>query len=152
MPSRNWNDDDELIRDLGEALRQGPAEQQVIEAARAAFAWRAADADLELAALLYDSRLDQTALVRGPHSGAPRNLVFGLGQLRIELELSDTGIEGQLVPPEPGVVRLLTATGPAVETTADELGCFSFPARRRGQIRIEYSLAGGQFATGWINA
>ena len=118
MSSRNWSDDHELMRDLGEALTSIPAEQQVVDAARTAYGWRSLSADLELAALLYDSDLDQTTLVRGPVPGSPRALVFGRGSRRVEIELSETGIEGQLVPPEPGVVRLLTAAGSAAETTA----------------------------------
>jgi len=152
MPSRNWNDDDELILDLADVLRPNPTEQRVIEAARAAYVWRAADPDTELAALLYDSHHDCSVLVRSPVSGAPRNLVFGLGELRVEVEIGDAGIEGQLVPPGPGIVRLLTVDGTAAETTADEVGCFAFPAARRGPIRIEWAVPAGTFATEWINA
>lgn len=153
MPSRNWSDDDELILDVADALRPNPTEQQVMEAARAAYAWRSADPDRELAALLYDSHLDRTALVRSPLTGGPRNLVFGLGELRVEVEIGDAGIEGQLVPPGPGVVRLLTPDGTAAETSADEVGCFAFPAAaRRGPIRIECSTPAGTVATEWINA
>jgi hypothetical protein len=153
MPWRNWSDDDELMLDIGEALRVDPNEQQIIAAGRAVGAWHTADADRALAALLYDSYLDGIAAVRGPASGAPRNLVFALGELRVEIELSDAGIEGQLIPPEPGQVWLLDATGPIAETTADEVGCFTFPAGRRGPIRIECAMGGGRrLATEWISA
>ncbi len=152
MPSRNWSDDDELILDVTDALRPNPTEQRVIEAARAAYAWRRADPDSELAALLYDSDLDRTALVRSAVSGGPRNLVFGLGELRVEVEIGDAGIEGQLVPPGPGVVRLLSVDGPGRETRADEVGCFAFPAARRGTLRIECAVPAGTFATEWFNA
>jgi hypothetical protein len=150
MPSRNWSDDDELMQDLAAALRPTPVEPRMIDAARAAFAWRTVDADLELATLLYDSHLDGSAAVRGPAPGAPRALVFRSGRLGVEIELSDAGIEGQLIPPEPGVVRLLTVAGAQAETTADEVGCFTFAHRRRGPIRIEGVLATGTFATQWI--
>ena len=152
MPSRNWNDDDELLLDITDVLRPNPTEQRVIEAARAAFAWRCADPDMELALLLYDSDLDRAAAVRAPVSGSHRNLVFGSGPLRVEVEIGDAGIEGQLVPPQPGTVRLLTADGAADETTADEVGCFAFPAARRGPIRIECTTPAGTVATEWINA
>jgi len=69
----------------------------------------------------------------------------------VEIELSDTGIEGQLIPPEPGQVWLLDASGPIAEATADEVGCFSFPARRHGPIRIECVVAGRRVATEWIS-
>jgi hypothetical protein len=151
MPWRNWSDDEELLRDIGDAVRRGPDEQVVLTAGRAAYAWHGSGPDRALAALLYDSHLDGLAAVRGPLSGAPRNLVFALGDLRVEIELSDAGIEGQLIPPEPGRVWLLDATGPVAETTADEVGCFSFPARRHGPIRIECAVSGRRLATEWIN-
>ena len=150
MPRRNWNDDDELMLDVGDALRTDPREPIVIEGGRTIGAWQAADADAALASLLYDSYVDGLAAVRGPASGAPRNLVFALGELRVEIELSDAGIEGQLIPPEPGQVRLLDATGPVAETTADEVGCFTFPPGRHGPIRIECAVAGRRIATEWI--
>jgi hypothetical protein len=152
MPLRNWSDDNELIRDLREAMRPSTAEQQIIDAARAAYAWRTVEADLEIAALLYDSDLDRTALVRGALSASPRTLVFGRGSLRVEIEVSETSIEGQLVPPEGGVVRLVTVTGASAEATTDEVGCFAFSAQGRFPIRFECSLAGGRFATEWIMA
>lgn len=152
MPWRNWSEDDELLRDIGEAVRPGPHEQQVMDAGRAVFAWHSSALDRALAALLYDSHSDGLSGVRGPVSEAPRNLVFALGELRVEVEVSDAGIEGQLIPPEPGTVRLLDATGPVAETTADEVGCFSFPAGRRGPIRIECSVDGRRIATEWIGA
>ena len=150
MPWRNWNDDEELLLDIGEALRPQPLEAEVLAAARQVQAWRATDVDRALAALLYDSELDRTAAVRGPAPGAPRNLVFALGELRVEVELSDAGIEGQLIPPEPGQVRLFTEAGLVAEATADEVGCFTLPSSRPGPIRIECQVAGRQIATEWI--
>jgi hypothetical protein len=158
MPWRNWSDEDELLLDIGDAVRPETDEQVVLNAALAVHAWRRADADRALVALLYDSRLNGTAAVRGPSSRAPRSLVFALDQLRIEIELSDAGIEGQLVPPESGTVRLLDAGGAIAETTADEVGCFSFPAGsssragRWGPVRIECAVAGRRLATEWIIA
>ncbi|RZU48511.1 hypothetical protein EV385_0228 [Krasilnikovia cinnamomea] len=151
MPWRNWSDDEELFLDVRDALHPDPIEAQVIEAARAVRAWQTADPDRELAALLYDSYVDQTVGVRGPQPSAARNLVFGRDELRVEIELSGAGIEGQLIPPEPATVRLFTVAGLAAETTADEVGCFTFPATSPGPIRIECSVAGRQVATEWIS-
>jgi hypothetical protein len=153
MPWRSWSDDDELMRDLAEALRTQPYEAEVVEAGRLIGVWHAADPDRALAELLYDSCADGLVAVRGPAPGGPRNLVFALGEVRIEIELSDHGIEGQLIPPEPGRVRLLDATGPIAQTTADEVGCFTFPAARRGPLRLECETGDGRrLATEWISA
>jgi hypothetical protein len=153
------------MHDLAQAIRPAAAGSELLAAARRAFAWRTVDADLDLAELRYDSSIDGAALVRGPGSGSPRTLVFRGERLGVEIELTGAGIEGQLIPPEPGQVRLLTATGAPVTTTADGAGCFAFPAtaqqnlpraagpaRRRGPFRIEGSLAAGRFATQWITA
>lgn len=153
MRRPNWSDDDELMRDLAEAIRQPPVDETVLAAARMAYAWRTVDADLELAELRYDSSLDAGAAVRGPAPGAPRTLVFRGDQLGVEIELTDTGIEGQLIPPQRGEVRLMTTAGDPATTTADEVGCFTFPRRHRGPIRIECSVPGGaRFATEWVTA
>lgn len=150
---RNWKDDDELMRDLRDALlRTVPGEQQVCEAADGVYEWRTSDIDVELAALLYDSDLDRTVQVRGPLSGPPRTLVFGTAELRVELEVSESGIEGQLVPPEPGLVQLTTCDGHTEETTTDELGCFSFLSRRRGPIRVTCRLPGRELVTEWVSS
>jgi hypothetical protein len=150
MAWRNWNDDDELLLDIGEALRPEPLEAEVLAAARAVRARRSADVDRAPAALLHDSEPDRTASVRGPLSGAPRNLAFALGESRVEIELGDAGVEGRLIPPEPGRVRLFNGAGLVAEATADEVGCFALPTRRPGPIRIECQVAGRRAATEWI--
>jgi hypothetical protein len=147
MPLLNWNDDDALMRDLGEALRPTPPEQ--VAPAQAAFAWRTASDDFALAELVFDSQVCGGALVRGPSSRS-RMFVFGADPLQIEIELTDNGIEGQLIPPCPGQVRLLPVCGPPVETTADEVGCFTFPAPLSGPIRIECTVAEHRLATEWM--
>jgi hypothetical protein len=151
MPWRNWRDDDELMLDIGDALRTDPYEAVVLEAGRLIGQWQSRDADRELAALLYDSYVDGLAAVRGPATGAPRNLVFALDEVRIEIEISDAGIEGQLIPPEPGRVWLLDATGPVAETVADQVGCFTFPPGRHGPVRIECAVEDRRVATEWIS-
>jgi hypothetical protein len=161
VPQPDWTDD-ELMHDLAQAIGPPGVGGELLAAARTAFGWRPVDADLDLAELRYDSTFDGPAPVRGPGSGSPRTLVFRGDRLGVEIELTGAGIEGQLVPPEPGQVRLLTTSGVAVTTTADDAGCFAFPAeaqnpprttghaRRRGPFRIEGSLAAGRFATQWI--
>jgi hypothetical protein len=152
MRPLNWNDDDDLIRDIADALRPDPLEQRVVEAARVAYGWWSCDPDLEIAALLYDSYVDGGVVVRARHAGPPRTLLFGCGPLRVEIEVSRAGIDGQLIPPGPGTVRLLTVSGPVAETTADEVGCFTLPSPPTGPMRIECTVSGGRFATKWVVA
>lgn len=149
MPSRDWNNDDELIGDLRAALRPIPAEPGVVDAAWAAFAWRS-DPSVELAELVHDSLLDAGAAVRAPHDGSPRTLAFGRGPLQVEIEMTDGGIEGQLVPPTPGTVRLVTLAGEVAATQADTVGCFSFTAPVEKPFRLSCTSAVGHIDTEWI--
>ncbi|GAA0914732.1 hypothetical protein [Virgisporangium aurantiacum] len=149
MSQPNWSDDNDLIRDLGRALRPDETEHRVIEAAHAVLRWRSADPGTELAALLYDSDVDRALSVRAS-SDAPRALVFGNGSHQMEIEVSDSGIEGQLIPPEPGMVRLVTVDGTVTEAMTDTVGCFTFPGRRRGPVRLEWLAAGDRLVTAWI--
>jgi hypothetical protein len=150
MPSRDWNNDDAFLYDLSESLRPSPIEQRVIDAAAGLLAWRLR-ADHELAALLYDSYVDDSGPVRTGRYGEPQTLVFGHGPVQIEVEVSDGGIEGQFIPPRPGVVRLCTVAGMQAETTVDEVGCFSFPPPPRGPIRLEWAVTEATYLTEWIS-
>ena len=66
-------------------------------------------------------------------------------------EMGDGGIEGQFVPPQPGIVRLCSAAGTQTETTVDEVGCFSFPRPSRGPVRLEWAVTGATYLTEWIS-
>jgi hypothetical protein len=150
MPSPDWTDDDQLVCDIGQALAPVSVDDQLLRAARAAFAWRDIDAELELATMFYDSYLDDAVLVRGHARGAPRTLVFRGEDLGVEIELADGAIEGQLLPPGPGTVTLMTPDGVVCRATADEIGCFACTAPRRGPVRLACSIDGASFTTEWI--
>jgi len=150
MSRPNWNDDDDLALELSQALHSDAIEQQVVEAARAARRWRASDPDAELAQLLFDSDVDRSALVRNGHAEPRRTLLFGSGPRQVEIELGEDGIEGQLIPPEQALVLLVTIAGESVQTTADAVGCFTFPGPHSGPVRLEWTVAGDRLVTTWI--
>lgn len=149
MPWRDWNDDDELLLDIGDALRCDRREQRVLDAARQIRVWRTAALDRPPAVLLYDSHMDRMAAA-GPRPTATRSLIFALGEARVEIDVCGSGLDGRLIPPESGAVRLLDHCGPVAETTADDLGCFTFAGFARGPMRIECRVAGRRLATQWI--
>jgi hypothetical protein len=107
-------DDDVLLGQLGEALRmydEPPAD--VVTAAKDLFTWRTIDA--ELAALTFDSLLDDERAAVRSTSAPPRVLTFEAHGLTVELEV-ETGpagrrLLGQLVPPVVGELDLDTAAG-----------------------------------------
>jgi hypothetical protein len=158
--SPGWSDDelsdDELLAELRAAVAEEPVDASVIRAAEAAFSWRTVDADLELLSLDTSAWLTAGAQVRGGDPMTPRTLVFR-GERRgerlsVEVEIDDAGIFGQLIPPQPGQVTLVTAAGPQATTLADEVGCFAFPAGTSGPLRLECHLDTDRFVTEWVTA
>ncbi len=149
MSSPKWSDD-ELIRELGAALQELPVDESVIRAAQGAFAWRTVSADLELLSLDEGSMLTDDALVRGSGPGAARTLVFHGERLSVEVEIDEIGIVGQLSPPQPAQVTLVTADGRQSTTQADEVGGFTFPLPASGPLRLDCKVGDVRFITEWV--
>jgi hypothetical protein len=150
MPSPDWNDDDALERELRRALQREAVDQQIIDAARAVFTWRSIDTDLELVRASQDSTLGTGAGVRGPAGDQPRTLVFPGEHVGVEIEVCGGEIEGQLIPPQPGRVALLTEDGTYGTAIADEVGCFAFRAVPRGRVRLDCFTDGARLMTEWL--
>lgn len=144
-----WTDD-ELLQELGAALREEPVDDGIVRAAQGAFAWRTVDADLILLELDSSAVAAAGAPVRAGGSAAPRTLAFHGEQLSVEIEIDEAGIVGQLTPPGPGRVTLLTAAGPGPSTQADEVGCFAFPPPVSGPIRLDCRVDDDHFVTQWV--
>lgn len=148
MNSPQWSDDD-LLRELGAALREEPVDETAIRAAEAAFTWRTVDAELEIIALDADSGLVGTAQVRG-RPDPPRTLTFHGERVGAELEIDEDGLIGQLIPPGSGQVTLVTADGPQETTLTDEVGGFTLPRPPPGPMRLECTLGADHFITEWM--
>ncbi len=146
MSLPRWTDD-ELLQELGTALREEPEDETFIRAGQAAFSWRTVDADLELLGLAADSAVAAGALVRG---GGPRTLAFRGERLSVEIEIDEGGIVGQLTPPQPGQITLVTTSGQDMTTQADEVGCFAFPPPPAGSLRLDCRLGDDRFITEWV--
>jgi hypothetical protein len=144
-----WTDD-ELLRELAAALREAPADDSVIRAAQAAFSWRTVDADLARLELDSGPAAAAGAAVRDQGPGGPRTLAFHGEQLSVEIEIDEAGIVGQLTPPRPCRVTLVTAAGPGPSTQADDVGCFAFAPPASGPIRLDCRLDDGHFVTEWV--
>jgi hypothetical protein len=144
-----WSDG-ELLFELGVALREEPVDERIVRAAQGAFAWRTVDADLILLELDSSATTAAGAAVRAAGSAAPRTLTFRGEQVSVEIEIDEAGIVGQLTPPQPGRVALLTAAGPGASTRADEVGCFAFPPPVSGPIRLDCRVDDDHFVTQWV--
>jgi hypothetical protein len=149
LNSPRWTDY-ELLSELGGALEEPPLDENIIRAAQAAFTWRTVDAELEILSL--DAGLEHAgaAQVRGTGPGSPRIFAFHGGRLSVELEIDDAGIVGQLTPPEPGQVTLMTPDGQQATAQTDEIGCFTLPPPPPGPIRLDCRVGTGHVVTEWM--
>lgn len=144
------HDDERLLAELRAALDGlDPIPDRVRDAARDAFAWRTIDA--ELAALSYDSLLDDKELA-GVRSGtdAARMLTFEAEDLTVEIEVERGRLIGQLVPPQRGDVEVRHATG-SMTVQADEVGRFVAEPVPRGPFSLRCRTASATaIVTDWI--
>jgi len=149
LSSPTWSDD-ELLHELRAALQESPVDESVIRAAQAAFTWRTVDDDLELLSLDAGFGLTADVLVRDSGPGGPRALAFHGERMSVEIEIDEAGIVGQLTPPRPGQVTLVTADGPQATTQADDIGCFTLPPPAAGSLRLDCRLGDDHFITEWV--
>jgi hypothetical protein len=149
MTNPEPDEDLRLVHDLRAAVHGvGTPTARMMAAAQAAYSWRTVDA--ELVALTHDSLTDETTLVRGG-SAVPRTLVFEGPQLSVELEQTDEGVVGQLVPPTDGEVTLLGPDGELGHASVDEMGCFSFDRAAHGPVRLRCRTSSAVVITEWIS-
>jgi hypothetical protein len=151
LSSPRWTDD-ELLRELRAALREPPMDDKLIRAAQAAFSWRTVDTDLEILSLETGLAVRDAAMVRDAGEAAPRVFVFHGERLSVEIEIDDDGIVGQLTPPGPARITLVTPDGPHAAADADEVGCFSLPAPPPGPMRLDCQRGSERFLTEWTTA
>jgi hypothetical protein len=146
--SRLWQDDDELVTEMAEATGRAVLPDSVRRAAATAFAARRA-AGAGLAKIRYDSLLDAFP-VRGETPASRRIVTFEAESLSVEIETSGDQVVGQLVPPEPGQVEIMTLDGGSEQTDADSYGCFLLPRPAPGPVRFRCHTAAGTVFTDWI--
>ena len=124
-----------------------PAE--VVDAARASFAWRTVDD--ELAALVYDSA-DQLVLAGVRSRGAARQLTFERAGITIEVEVGGAGhpsLVGQIVPPQGGHLEVRHLDG-SVHVDVDKMGRFDVSPAPKGLVCLRFtSETGRRLATDW---
>lgn len=123
------SDDAALLDELAALL--GPQHEpppEVLHAAREAFTWRTVDA--EIAALTFDSLLDDEPAGVRSAATATRTLTFESDRATVEVEVEgrDSGrrLVGQLVPPQTAELEL-TVDGVVARAAADDLGRFVLP-------------------------
>jgi len=141
-------DDDRLLEELRAALQHaGAPTPHMTAAGEAAFSWGSLDD--ELAVLSEESAATESAMVRGAPAG-PRTLEYQGKRLSVELEETEAGLVGQLVPPTPGQITLLGTGGQLGQATADELGCFTLAPPSGELVRVRCETPSGALITEWF--
>ena len=150
MPD-SW-DDEELLAALGEAMRAWQAVPEwFVETGKNAYAWH--DIDAEMAQLTYDSDSDtdrgRAAAVRS-EAASIRALTFTSARLSIELEVAQSSLLGQIIPPRAGTLEVHTTAGVTC-SPVDEIGCFVVDPIPSSPFRLRCRTQdGADVLTGWI--
>ncbi|NUT95751.1 MAG: hypothetical protein HOY78_27380 [Saccharothrix sp.] len=149
-----WESDETLLDELRAALAEArDVPPGFAEAARAAYTWRTVDAELMLLTS-YDSILDGQLAERARAAVTARQLVFDAEGISVQVEVTEAGVAGQVLPARPGRVVLLTAAGPVEEAELDELGCFLLGPPPPGPVRLRIEAGGGvggmSVVTDWV--
>jgi hypothetical protein len=143
-----------LLGHLAAVLDQvRPVPRDVVRSAKGLFALRTLDA--ELAAMAYDSLLDDDTLddtVLARSNGGPRIVTFEAGELTLEVEVDarpgGRRLVGQLVPAQPAALELRQPTvdpSGSIATTADEFGRFLLPMPAEATVvRVRVTTADGR--------
>jgi hypothetical protein len=149
MTQNRWDDDQHLLDDLAEALRDAGPAGAIAEYGKGAYAWRTIDEDLLLASLSFDSSLEP-AQERRAGEGDERVLVFTAAPLSLELEVMPGRIAGQIVPPGAGEVRVEVADGVTFHVEADDAGFFTLPGGVHGLVRLRCDTPRARLVTEWV--
>jgi hypothetical protein len=114
------------------------------------------DLDAKTAELTFDSLVD-AAPVRGAAGTAPpRMLTFEADGISVDVELTGEGLLGQVLPPGPADVEVLTPPHVAVSAvpplTADDMGRFEGGPVPRGLFALRLRTGGDVVMTEWLRA
>ena len=150
MSQPQWaRTDKDLLAALRGAVAAPAAPSRLVDAAKASFAWRSVDEELELLSLVGDSAVTGAIGVRGEAGAELRLLDFHSDQLSLEVEISRGFVIGQLIPMQSGHITLSTADGTFAEADADDTGSFRLPRPESGPVRMVCRTATEQLATEW---
>jgi hypothetical protein len=143
-------EDEELLVALRRAVHaRESVPPDFVAAAKNAFAWHNIDA--ELAQLTYDSTRDLASSTRA-ETASIRALTFTSAHLTIELEVTLDSLIGQIVPGEPGTIKVQPKVGAETAVAADKIGLFAIEPIPSGSFRLHCRTDTGLEAlTGWIS-
>ncbi|MEU1511505.1 hypothetical protein ABZ490_05000 [Streptomyces sp. NPDC005811] len=148
-----FEDDEFDLGSLEEELRQAaaildPVPAELCRIAVEAYALH--DLDARIAELTFDSLTDAIP-VRGA-GDVPRMLTFHTGGLTVDVEVSEEGLLGQLLPPQSASVEVLHGPRAGAALTADAMGRFACPTPPTGPFALRLRTGGEVVVTEWMRA
>jgi hypothetical protein len=147
------DDDDKLLAALREAIRRRDAVPTwFVEVGKNAYAWH--DIDAELAQLTYDSHNEEhLAAATRSETASIRALTFTSNTLSMELEVTEDGLLGQIIPPLTGTLEIHTKAGAITTATVDDIGFFTVKPMPDSPFRLRCRTTDGtDVISGWITS
>lgn len=138
---------------LEEELRQAaaildPVPTELRRIAVDAFALH--DLDARVAELTFDSLVDAIP-VRGA-SDPPRMLTFSADEVTVDVEVTADGLIGQVLPPGPARIEVLSGPRPHALLTADDMGRFTGESPPSGPFALRLRTGREVVVTEWLRA
>lgn len=144
-------DDDALLAALKEALTTARHSQEQLIIANAQDAFTFPTLDEELIRLVYDSLLESGQANATRELGESRRVTFQSKALSMEVEIAGGMIFGQIAPGGERQVTVEAADGTSVQSTTDELGCFSARLLSDTPFRFRIAQHGSTTVTEWAD-
>jgi len=142
-------DDEQLLGALREAMRaRRVVPDSFVDTGKSTYTWH--NIDTELAQLTYDSSREPAVGLRA-ETASIRALTFTSARVSLELEVAETSLLGQVIPPRAGTLEVQTGAGTITSTPVDEIGCFAVEPIPASPFRLRFRAADGtDVLTGWI--
>ncbi|MEU6449342.1 hypothetical protein [Streptomyces sp. NPDC047065] len=153
LPEGAFADDDPADGLLEEELRQAAAILDPVPAGLrqvAVDAFALHDLDARVAELTFDSLVDAIP-VRG-EADPPRMLTFRSDGVTVDVEVTADGLIGQVLPPGPAGIEVLSGPRAHARLTADDMGRFTGDAPPAGPFALRLRTGGEVVVTEWLRA
>jgi hypothetical protein len=145
------SEEQDLLAELAAALHEAASvPPHLLAAAEATLTWRTVDAELALAELVFDSACDPAPAGPTRSGGSVRTLAFHGTDIALEIEVSQAGIVGQVIPGNGGQVTGMDMHGVFDEAPIDDAGCFVLRAPPPGPIRLRVATGARIVGTSWV--
>jgi erythromycin esterase-like protein len=150
MTADRWQDDDQLLADLAEAVRAtDPMTDRIRRLGAEVPLYRRLDEDIELALLTYDSAMDPALVARNGGAAEYRTLLFQARSGQVQIEAVGHQVIGQVMPSLGGTVSIDARDGTVATADVDDTGCFQVQSVPAGLLRVVWTAPSGVLATEW---